>query len=99
MTLPPIRAICRSHSLSWRVQETELRSGGFTLYTYAAMQVFADAGNTAKSVKLDRSRRRCMPINRYRDRQYRLRRQGDVVGPDYVVFEWNDGKYAELKNP
>ena len=25
--------------------------------------------------------------------------KGDVVGPDYVVFEWNDGKYAELQNP
>jgi branched-chain amino acid transport system substrate-binding protein len=73
---------------------------GYTLYTYAAMQVFADAGNTAKSVKLD-------PVSKAMH-AYKFDTvignigfdaKGDVVGPDYVVFEWNDGKYAELQNP
>ncbi|HUZ71563.1 MAG TPA: branched-chain amino acid ABC transporter substrate-binding protein [Stellaceae bacterium] len=71
---------------------------GYTLYTYAALQVFADAANMAKSTKVD-DLARTMRGNRFDTviGSIGFDRKGDVEGPDYVVYVWSAGKYREIK--
>jgi branched-chain amino acid transport system substrate-binding protein len=70
---------------------------GYTLYTYAAVQVFAKAAEAAKSLKVDdlvkvmRSTKFDTVLG-----QLAFDGKGDVVNPKYVFFEWKDGKYAEM---
>lgn len=70
---------------------------GYTLYTYAAMQVYAQAVALAKSDKLD-DVSKAMHANKFDTVIGRLGfdKKGDVVGPDYVVYRWHDGKRIEL---
>jgi len=72
---------------------------GYTLYTYAAVQVFAEAAADAKSIKLD-NLSKAMKSNKFNTviGTIGFDPKGDVVGPDYVVYAWKDGGYAELKN-
>jgi len=72
---------------------------GYTLYTYAAVQVFAEAAADAKSIKLD-DLSKAMKSNKFNTviGTIGFDQKGDVVGPDYVVYAWKDGGYAELKN-
>ncbi len=69
---------------------------GYTLYTYAAVQIFAAAAAQAKSVKVEdlskvlhtaRLDTVLGPIG--------FDAKGDVIGPGYVMFVWQDGKYSE----
>jgi len=81
----------------------EFKSGGYdpegyTLYTYAAVQVFADAAAKAKSIKLE-DLSKTMKANKFNTviGTIGFDQKGDVIGPDYVVYDWKDGTYAELK--
>jgi branched-chain amino acid transport system substrate-binding protein len=71
---------------------------GYTLYTYAAFQVFAQAAAIAKSVK-EEDLAKVMRANKFDTviGKIGFDAKGDVIGPDYVVYVWNDGKYAEIK--
>ncbi|HUB97982.1 MAG TPA: branched-chain amino acid ABC transporter substrate-binding protein [Stellaceae bacterium] len=71
---------------------------GYTLYTYAAFQVFAQAAAKANSVKED-DLAKALRANKFDTVIGRIGfdAKGDVIGPDYVVYVWNDGKYAEIK--
>ncbi|MBI3516123.1 MAG: branched-chain amino acid ABC transporter substrate-binding protein [Proteobacteria bacterium] len=70
---------------------------GYTLYSYAAVQVFAKAAEIAKSVKVDdvvkvmRSTKFDTVLG-----QLGFDGKGDVLSPAYVFYEWKDGKYAEM---
>ena len=71
---------------------------GYTLYTYAAMQVFKDAATQAKSLKMaDLSK--TLHANKYSTviGPIAFDKKGDVVNPAYVFYVWHDGKYAETK--
>ncbi len=70
---------------------------GYTLYTYAAFQVFAKAAETAKSVKVD-DLVKAMHAGKFDTVIGTLGfdAKGDVTSPAYVFFEWKDGKYAEM---
>jgi branched-chain amino acid transport system substrate-binding protein len=70
---------------------------GYTLYSYAAVQVFAQAAAAAKSVKVD-DLIKTMRATKFDTviGQLGFDGKGDVVGPKYVFFEWKDGKYAEM---
>jgi branched-chain amino acid transport system substrate-binding protein len=72
---------------------------GYTLYTYAAVQVFAAAAAKANSIKLD-DVSKALHANKFDTVIGTLGfdAKGDVVGPDYVFFAWKDGKYAEIPN-
>ncbi|BBK37127.1 branched chain amino acid ABC transporter substrate-binding protein [Allostella sp. ATCC 35155] len=70
---------------------------GYTLYTYAAIQVWAEAANKAKSIKT------ADVAKQLRGGKYKsvigtldFDAKGDVVNPLYVFYEWKDGKYAEV---
>ena len=71
---------------------------GYTLYTYAALQVFAQAAAKANSVKED-ALAKTMRANKFDTviGTIGFNAKGDVIGPDYVVYVWQDGKYAEIK--
>jgi branched-chain amino acid transport system substrate-binding protein len=70
---------------------------GYTLFTYAAMQVFAEAVAKAKSEKLD-DVAKAMHTNKFDTviGTVGFDQKGDVIGPDYVVYRWHNGKREEL---
>jgi branched-chain amino acid transport system substrate-binding protein len=70
---------------------------GYTLYTYAAVQAWADAVEKAGSTDLEAVE------NALRGNQFEtvlgpisFDEKGDVKGAAYVMYEWKDGKYAEV---
>ncbi|HZB93734.1 MAG TPA: ABC transporter substrate-binding protein, partial [Stellaceae bacterium] len=71
---------------------------GYTLFTYAAMQVYAQAVALAKSDKID-DVSKAMHANKFDTviGTIGFDQKGDVVGPNYVVYTWHDGKRVELK--
>ena len=71
---------------------------GYTLFSYAAVQVFADAAGQAKSLKF------ADLVRSLHARKYNtvvgpigFDKKGDVLNPDYVLYVWHDGKYEEQK--
>ena len=70
---------------------------GYTLYTYAAIQVWAEAAAKAKSTKTA-DVAKLLRGNKYRTVIGTLdfNDKGDVVNPLYVFYEWKDGKYEEI---
>ncbi|HXQ51950.1 MAG TPA: branched-chain amino acid ABC transporter substrate-binding protein [Stellaceae bacterium] len=71
---------------------------GYTLYTYAALQVFAQAAAKANSLKAD-AVAKALRANKFDTviGSIGFDAKGDVIGPDYVVYVWQNGKYAEIK--
>jgi len=71
---------------------------GYTLYTYAAIEVFAQAATKAGSVKED-AVAKIMRAQKFDTviGTIGFNAKGDVIGPDYVVYVWQNGKYAEIK--
>ncbi|MEX6504943.1 branched-chain amino acid ABC transporter substrate-binding protein [Jiella sp. M17.18] len=73
---------------------------GYVLYTYAAIQAWAQAANKAGSTKFD-------PVVKALDNgtfntvigNLSFDKKGDVTLPGYVVYKWDNGKYAEVANP
>jgi branched-chain amino acid transport system substrate-binding protein len=71
---------------------------GYTLFTYAAMQVYTQAVALAKSDKID-DVSKAMHASKFDTviGTVGFDQKGDVVGPDYVVYGWHNGKREELK--
>ena len=71
---------------------------GYVLYAYAAMQLFEQAANQAKSVKYqplrDAMAKGTFPTV-IGDLSFDAK--GDLKVPSFVVYKWTDGKYAALK--
>ncbi|HKX07392.1 MAG TPA: branched-chain amino acid ABC transporter substrate-binding protein [Stellaceae bacterium] len=71
---------------------------GYTLFAYAALQVFAEAAGQEKSVKAaDLSK--ALHSHKYATvvGSIAFDKKGDVVNPDYVLYIWRNGKYEEQK--
>jgi branched-chain amino acid transport system substrate-binding protein len=69
---------------------------GYTLYTYAAIQAWAQAAEQAGSTDLD------AVIEHLHGNQFEtvlgtisFDDKGDVQGSNYVMYEWTDGEYTE----
>ena len=69
---------------------------GYTLYTYAAIQAWAQAAEKAGSTDLD------AVIEALHGNQFEtvlgpigFDDKGDVEGASYVMYEWDDGQYVE----
>ncbi len=71
---------------------------GYTLYTYAAVQVFFDAATKAKSVKVD-DVSKALHANKFNTviGPIGFNPKGDILNPEYVWFVWKGGKYSEMK--
>ncbi len=100
MTFPPEpRNMPSAKSVVAAFKQQGYEPEGYTLFTYAAMQVFAMAAAKAGSIKLD-DVAKAMHANRFDTviGTVGFDAKGDVVGPDYVVYIWHDGKREQLAN-
>ena len=63
-----------------------------------AARVFAQAAAKAHSVKVD-DLAKAMRADKFDTviGQIGFDAKGDVIGPDYVVYVWDNGKYSEIK--
>ncbi len=70
---------------------------GYTLYTYAAVQAFAQAVVDANSLKLD-AIAKALHSKKFDTvlGTFGFDDKGDIIGPGYVLFVWKDGKYSEV---
>lgn len=72
---------------------------GYVLYTYAAIQAWAEAAKAAKSVDTD-------AVAKELDKgsfetvlgKLKFNDKGDVTLPGYVMYQWHDGKYDYYKS-
>lgn len=85
------------------VVETFRKAGyepeGYTLYTYAAMQVWADAVREANSTDVEKVSAILHKGKAYDTviGKFGFDAKGDVTSPAYVWYRWNNGQYAEVK--
>jgi branched-chain amino acid transport system substrate-binding protein len=70
---------------------------GYVLYTYAAVQAWADAVKTAGSTETD-AVVKALDAGTFDTVLGKLEfdDKGDVTLPGYVFYEWKDGKYEEM---
>ncbi len=71
---------------------------GYTLFAYAALQVFADAAAQGKSLKVAELAK-MLHSHKYATvvGSIAFDKKGDVVSPDYVLYVWHNGRYEEQK--
>jgi len=70
---------------------------GYTLYTYAAIQAFAQAAEKAKSIKLeDLSKALHSMTAQTVVGPLTWDKKGDITDPKYVFYIWKNGTYAEM---
>jgi branched-chain amino acid transport system substrate-binding protein len=81
-----------------KFQEAGYDPEGYTLYTYAAVQAWAQAVEKAGSTDLD------AVIEALHANQFEtvlgpiaFDEKGDVKGSSYVMYEWENGEYAEIE--
>src|SRR5262245_40767023 len=70
---------------------------GYTLYTYAAVQMWVQAANTLKTTdshKIAEWLRAGNPVQTVLG-EIKLDSKGDIVDAKYVFYKFHDGKYAE----
>jgi branched-chain amino acid transport system substrate-binding protein len=99
MTFPPEpRSLPSAQKVVAEIKQQGYEPEGYTLFTYAAMQVFAAAANRAGSVKTD-DVAKAMHAGKFDTviGTIGFDAKGDVIGPDYVIYVWKDGKRTELK--
>lgn len=72
---------------------------GYTLYTYGALQVYAQAAEKAKSTNVE-AITKILRSDKFDTvlGTVGFDQKGDVNAPGYVVYEWKDGKYDYVKN-
>ena len=68
---------------------------GYTLYSYGAIQAWAQAVEKAKSTKADAVAKALKSGQKFDTilGQIAFDKKGDVAAPGYVVYVWKDGKY------
>ena len=83
-------------ALTKRFRAQNYEPEGYTLYTYAAIQVWADAVKRAKSLDTDKVSA-VLSGGTYDTAIGKLTfdDKGDVKNPEYVWYVWHNGKYAE----
>ena len=100
MTFPPEpRNIPAAQGVVAEFKKQGYDPEGYTLFTYAVMQVFAQAATAAKSTKLE-DLSKALHAGKFQTVLGTLgfNAKGDVIGPGYVVYTWHDGKRVELKS-
>jgi branched-chain amino acid transport system substrate-binding protein len=96
---PDPRALASAKDVVAKFQAQKYDPEGYTLYTYAAVQVWAAAATAAKSLdmaKVSATLRAGKPFDTVIGK-IALDRKGDVKNPEYVWFKWSNGKYAQIK--
>ena len=81
-----------------KFRDNGIEPEGYVLYTYAAIQVFAEAAAAAGSTDLD-AMLKVMNKDQFNTVLGNLSfdDKGDVTLPGYVFYEWKDGSYDYVK--
>ena len=99
MTFPPDpRKIAGAASIVAEFKAKNFDPEGYTLYTYAALQIWAEAAKKANSVegkKVADTMHAGQPFPSVLG-NIAFDKKGDVTVSDYVFYLWKDGKYAEM---
>jgi branched-chain amino acid transport system substrate-binding protein len=98
MTFPPDpRNVPAAKAVVDRFMAEGYNPEGYTLYTYAAIQAFAQAAEKAKSVKLDDMSKALHSMTAQTVvGPLTWDKKGDVINPKYVFYIWKNGTYAEM---
>jgi branched-chain amino acid transport system substrate-binding protein len=96
---PEPRAVPQAQGVVAEFKQTGYDPEGYTLFTYAAMQVFAEAAQKAGSTKVD-ALSKVMHSTKFDTVLGTLGfdKKGDVIGLGYVVYVWHNGKRIELSH-
>jgi branched-chain amino acid transport system substrate-binding protein len=91
------RRIKENASLVDRFKKAGYEPEGYTLYTYAAIQAWANAATVAKTTD-GKKVAEALKANKHPTvlGNIGFDRKGDVTGSDYVVYVWKNGKYDYL---
>jgi branched-chain amino acid transport system substrate-binding protein len=98
MTFPPDpRKLAIAAPIVAEFKKQNYDPEGYTLYTYAAVQVFAQAAAQAKSTDIDKVSK-VMHSAQFDTviGKVGFDEKGDIKGPGYVMFEWENGKYEQI---
>ncbi|MEI6985139.1 MAG: branched-chain amino acid ABC transporter substrate-binding protein [Rhodospirillaceae bacterium] len=70
---------------------------GYTLYSYATVQIYAEAVKRAGGTDLEKVEEQlhARPFDTVMGK-LSFNEKGDVTHPAYVFYQWHDGKYAEM---
>ena len=81
-----------------KFRDNNIEPEGYVLYTYGAVQVFAQAAEAAGSTDLDKV------LAKMNSMQFKtvlgevgFDKKGDVTAPGYVFYQWKDGQYDYVK--
>src|SRR5215475_8908890 len=98
MTFPPDpRKVPAAKAVVDKFMAQGYNPEGYTLYTYAAIQAFAQAAEKAKSVKLDDLSKALHSMTAETVvGPLTWDKKGDIVDPKYVFYIWKNGTYAEM---
>ena len=98
MTFPPDpRNVPAAKAVVDKFKAEGYNPEGYTLYTYAAIQAFAQAAEKAKSVKLDDLSKALHSMTAQTVvGPLTWDNKGDVTDPKYVFYVWKNGTYAEM---
>lgn len=95
---PDVTKRADAKSVVDRIQKSGHESGSYVLYTYAAVQAYAEAirhaGTDPRKVA---TALRQAPISTLLG-NINFDAKGDAVGSSYVIYRWHDGKYIEAEN-
>jgi branched-chain amino acid transport system substrate-binding protein len=94
---PDPRKLASAKAVLEEFKKTGYDPEGYTLYTYAALQVFKDASEKAKSTKVD-DLAKVLHGGTYDTviGKITFDKKGDIENPEYVFFVWKDGKYEQV---
>ncbi|HQT67158.1 MAG: branched chain amino acid ABC transporter substrate-binding protein [Rhodospirillales bacterium 20-60-12] len=86
------------------VKELEAKNqdpSGYTLYAYAALQVWAEAANKAHSTKPQIVARELKSGGLWNTvlGSFRFNKIGDIVPVNYAIYRWHDGDYSVDTTP
>jgi branched-chain amino acid transport system substrate-binding protein len=72
---------------------------GYTLYTYAAVQVFAEAAKKAEGKTDADTLAKIMKSTDFKTviGDLSFDNKGDIKQPAYVMYQWHNGKYAQIE--
>jgi branched-chain amino acid transport system substrate-binding protein len=95
---PDARMLPEAKEVVERLRKQGFEPEGFTLYTYAAFQVFADAAQQAKSTKVEDLEKALHSATFHTVLgDLAFDSKGDVKDPKFAMYEWKNGKSAPLK--
>ncbi|WP_207457789.1 branched-chain amino acid ABC transporter substrate-binding protein [Azospirillum sp. SYSU D00513] len=95
---PDPRSKPEAKTIVEKFRKTGYEPEGYTLYTYAAVQIWAEAAKKAGSTDPEKVAA-AMRQGQYSSVMGNIGfdKKGDVTSPAYVWYKWSNGQYAEVK--